>query len=35
LPCFRCGTPLQFLVFSARTSHFCPACQPLGAPGPA
>jgi formamidopyrimidine-DNA glycosylase len=28
LPCPRCGAPLQFLIFSARTSHYCPNCQP-------
>lgn len=28
LPCLQCGAPLQFLIFSARTSHYCPVCQP-------
>jgi len=28
-PCFRCGTPLAYLVIGQRTSHFCPECQPL------
>lgn len=27
-PCPRCGRPLEHLVISARTSHFCPRCQP-------
>jgi formamidopyrimidine-DNA glycosylase len=33
-PCFRCGQPLAFLVFSGRTSHFCPHCQSLATDGP-
>jgi len=27
--CPRCSQPLQHLVLSGRTSHFCPNCQPL------
>jgi formamidopyrimidine-DNA glycosylase len=27
-PCRRCGTRIQRLVLSGRSSHFCPRCQP-------
>lgn len=27
-PCPRCGTPLERRVLAARSSHFCPRCQP-------
>ncbi|WP_299051830.1 bifunctional DNA-formamidopyrimidine glycosylase/DNA-(apurinic or apyrimidinic site) lyase [uncultured Nocardioides sp.] len=28
LPCLRCGTPLRRIVFTNRSSFFCPRCQP-------
>ncbi|MGH2534032.1 MAG: bifunctional DNA-formamidopyrimidine glycosylase/DNA-(apurinic or apyrimidinic site) lyase [Thermomicrobiales bacterium] len=28
-PCLRCGLPLDCLVISGRSSHYCPNCQPL------
>ncbi|MGH8949766.1 MAG: bifunctional DNA-formamidopyrimidine glycosylase/DNA-(apurinic or apyrimidinic site) lyase, partial [Acidimicrobiia bacterium] len=28
LPCPDCGTPIQRIVIRARSSHFCPHCQP-------
>jgi formamidopyrimidine-DNA glycosylase len=28
LPCPSCGTPIQRIVLSQRSTHFCPACQP-------
>jgi len=28
LPCPNCGTPVQRIVIRARSSHFCPDCQP-------
>jgi len=28
LPCPSCGTPIQRIVIRARSSHFCPNCQP-------
>ncbi len=28
LPCPNCGTPIQRIVIRARSSHFCPQCQP-------
>jgi formamidopyrimidine-DNA glycosylase len=28
LPCPECGTPIQRIVIRARSSHFCPTCQP-------
>lgn len=28
LPCPDCGTPIQRIVIRARSSHFCPNCQP-------
>jgi formamidopyrimidine-DNA glycosylase len=28
LPCPSCGTPVQRIVIRARSSHFCPDCQP-------
>jgi formamidopyrimidine-DNA glycosylase len=27
-PCVRCGTPVQRIVLSGRSAHFCPQCQP-------
>jgi len=27
-PCVRCGTPVQRIVLSGRSAHFCPRCQP-------
>lgn len=27
-PCLRCRTPIQRIVVAARSTHFCPACQP-------
>lgn len=29
LPCRACGTPVRRVVIRARSSHFCPGCQPL------
>jgi formamidopyrimidine-DNA glycosylase len=29
-PCDVCGTPIRRLVVRARSSHFCPTCQPAG-----
>jgi formamidopyrimidine-DNA glycosylase len=29
-PCPDCGTTIQRIVVAQRSSHFCPACQPLG-----
>jgi len=26
-PCFRCGTPIEKIRISGRSSHFCPRCQ--------
>jgi formamidopyrimidine-DNA glycosylase len=28
-PCPRCGEPMTWVTVGGRTSHFCPACQPL------
>lgn len=28
-PCLNCGTPIERLVIRARSSHFCPVCQPM------
>lgn len=28
LPCVGCGTPIERVVIRARSSHFCPKCQP-------
>lgn len=28
LPCLNCGTPIRRIVIRARSSHFCPHCQP-------
>jgi formamidopyrimidine-DNA glycosylase len=28
-PCRRCRTPIERIVVSARSTHFCPACQPV------
>lgn len=28
-PCRRCGTPIERLRISGRSSHYCPRCQPL------
>ncbi len=28
-PCMRCGTPIERIVVSQRSTHFCPACQKL------
>lgn len=28
LPCPRCGTPVRRIVIRARSSHYCPDCQP-------
>ncbi len=30
-PCITCGTPIERIVVSGRSTHFCPRCQP--APG--
>jgi formamidopyrimidine-DNA glycosylase len=30
LPCRRCGTPIERIVQAARSTFFCPTCQPLG-----
>ena len=27
-PCHRCRTPIQRIIVAARSTHFCPACQP-------
>lgn len=27
-PCLACATPIERLVLSGRSAHFCPACQP-------
>ena len=27
--CYRCGTSIQRIVVASRSTHFCPACQPL------
>lgn len=29
-PCFACGTPVEKLRISGRSSHFCPGCQKNG-----
>jgi formamidopyrimidine-DNA glycosylase len=29
-PCRRCGTPIERIVIRARSSHYCPSCQPDG-----
>jgi len=29
LPCGNCGTPIERIVIRARSSHFCPQCQPI------
>jgi formamidopyrimidine-DNA glycosylase len=29
LPCPECGTPVERVVIRARSSHFCPICQPM------
>jgi formamidopyrimidine-DNA glycosylase len=28
LPCLNCGTPIERVVIRARSTHFCPSCQP-------
>jgi len=28
-PCYRCGTPIERIRVSQRSTHFCPKCQPL------
>ncbi|GIV63083.1 MAG: formamidopyrimidine-DNA glycosylase [Bellilinea sp.] len=28
-PCPECGTPIARLIIGQRSTHFCPACQPL------
>lgn len=28
-PCLRCGTPIVRIPFAARSSYYCPVCQPL------
>lgn len=30
LPCRRCGTPIERIVVTQRSTHFCPTCQPPG-----
>ena len=30
LPCARCRSPIERVVLSSRSTHFCPACQPIG-----
>ncbi|MBK8047752.1 MAG: formamidopyrimidine-DNA glycosylase [Anaerolineales bacterium] len=30
-PCLRCGAPVERIVVAQRSTHFCPACQPIGA----
>ena len=32
LPCLVCGTPVERIVIRARSSHFCPVCQPAPPP---
>ncbi|UCG41543.1 MAG: formamidopyrimidine-DNA glycosylase, partial [Acidimicrobiia bacterium] len=27
-PCRRCGTPIERIVVTQRSTHFCPTCQP-------
>jgi formamidopyrimidine-DNA glycosylase len=27
--CYRCGSPIERLLISGRSSHFCPRCQPV------
>lgn len=29
-PCLRCGTPIERIVVTQRSTHFCPNCQPAG-----
>ncbi|MGO8950990.1 MAG: DNA-formamidopyrimidine glycosylase [Ktedonobacterales bacterium] len=29
LPCLRCGSPIQRVILSQRSAHFCPVCQNL------
>lgn len=29
LPCPECGSPVERIVIRARSSHFCPICQPM------
>jgi formamidopyrimidine-DNA glycosylase len=28
-PCLTCGTPIQRILISQRSTHFCPHCQPV------
>ncbi|WP_322794327.1 zinc finger domain-containing protein, partial [Bellilinea sp.] len=28
-PCPECGTPIARRIIGQRSTHFCPACQPL------
>jgi len=28
LPCKRCGSPIEHILVCARSTHFCPSCQP-------
>ncbi len=28
LPCYRCRTPIERIVFGGRSAHVCPRCQP-------
>jgi formamidopyrimidine-DNA glycosylase len=28
MPCPECGAPVERVVIRARSSHFCPVCQP-------
>ena len=29
MPCPECGTPIERIVVTQRSTHFCPTCQPL------
>jgi formamidopyrimidine-DNA glycosylase len=29
-PCYRCGTPIRRIVQAARSTFYCPGCQPAG-----
>ena len=32
-PCRRCGTPIERIVLTGRSTHYCPACQPFSHEG--
>lgn len=33
LPCVTCGTPIERIIVTQRSTHYCPSCQPRAAQG--